>query len=112
MGWTEWRKIAEGSDRRAPAALGHDGPVTYELSLRRATGGDRTIVYVGDADNERARIIEYARGTTPLEPRIVDALQKGWTIFQRATTQPTAQAAQAFRDSLLAKYGYPWNTPA
>jgi len=108
VSWTDWRKIVEGSERRALAVVGHDGPVTYELSLKRATG-DRTIVYVGDAENERARILEYVHGTTPLEPRIVEALQSGWMLFQRATAQPNVDAAKAFRDSLLAKYGYPWN---
>ena len=109
MGWTEWRKIAEGNDRRAPAAVGAEGPATYELSLRRPLGGDRTIVYVGETANERARIIEYVQGSTVLEPRIADALQSGRALYQRATVQPTGEAARTFRDSLLVKYGYPWN---
>jgi hypothetical protein len=109
MGWTDWRKIAEGSDRRAAAAVGHDGAATYELGLRRSTGGDMTIVYVGETENERTRIVDYVRGTTPLESLIADALQKGFALHYRATAHPTVTAAQAFRDALLMKYGYSWN---
>jgi hypothetical protein len=109
VGWTDWRKIVEGTDRNVPASAGYDGAATYELSLRRSSGGDITIVYVGETLNERERIRDYARGDSPLEARIADALQKGFVLSYRATAQPSIEAAQSYRDALLGKYGYPWN---
>jgi hypothetical protein len=55
MGWTAWRKLAEGGEW-LDEHLDHEGAACYELALGGKRGRDIHIVYVGETANEKKRM--------------------------------------------------------
>lgn len=106
--WTHWRKIA---DRRYwyGEELDWDGPACYELAIGGSRGGGIRIVYVGETINEKNRVIAYASHGSHLADIIRWHLKQGWTLFYRAQTKASKQAATRTQDRLLAEYDYDWN---
>jgi hypothetical protein len=70
MGWTHWRKIADGRQWYGEH-LDHDGPACYELGTGGPPGGAIQPRYVGETSNERSRIQCYAKHGSHLS-RIID----------------------------------------
>lgn len=108
MGWTDWRKIAEGSSW-FDDDLDYDGPCCYELAVAGPRGGDLMVVYVGETCDEERRILAYAVDGSHLRDEIYDHLRRGWTLWYRAWSHDTKRSARAMQDRLLSGYKYPWN---
>lgn len=108
MGWTAWRKIAEGTSW-FDDDFDHDGPSCYELALAGPRGGDKMIVYVGETCDENGRMTAYAVDGSHLAAEIRSHLRRGWSLWYRAWAHDTKVSAKAMQDRLLAEYDYPWN---
>ncbi len=108
MGWTSWRKIAEGS-RWFGEDLDHDGPACYELATAGPQGGDLRTVYVGETGNERQRMASYAAHGSHLSRIINQHLRQGWSLWYRAEAMPSKEAAAAMQNRMLARFEYDWN---
>jgi hypothetical protein len=55
MGWTKWRLLlAPGRDLQLD--FDNDGPACYELGVGGPRGGDIRPYYVGETNNEAARM--------------------------------------------------------
>ena len=108
-GWTEWKRLAERSAWFDDDFDEYDGPACYELALAGPRGGDLDIMYVGETNHEKARIIQYAQNGSHLSDVIAMDLRKGWTLWYRAQAKSSKKLAKAMQDRLLASYSYPWN---
>jgi hypothetical protein len=108
VGWTNWRKIAEGNTWFGDA-LDHEGPACYELGLGGPRGGDIGPSYVGETGNERRRVVAYASHGSHLARIIRSHLREGWSLYYRAEAKPSKEAAKAMQDRLLEAFDYDWN---
>ena len=75
--WTAWRRIAEHG-HWYDDALDWDGPACYELAVAGPRGGNLHIVYVGETQNEKKRVANYARTGSHLSTIIHDHLRDSW----------------------------------
>lgn len=108
MGWTKWRKIAEGTCW-FDDCFDYDGPACYELGTGGPRGGDIRPHYVGETISESGRISQYARNGSHLRRTIDWHLRQGWSIYYRAIACPTKCEAKELQDRLLQRYIYDWN---
>jgi len=108
MGWTKWRKLAEGNKWYGDI-FDWDGPACYELALAGPRAGDLEIMYVGETDNEKRRMSQYGAYGSHIRKEINRALRDGWILWYRAQTFDIKKNAKAFQKGLLKKYDYPWN---
>ena len=108
MGWTSWRKIAEGRTWFSEG-LDHDGPACYEIAVAGPHGGDLRLVYVGETSNERKRIASYAAHGSHLSKIIDYHLRQGWSLWYRAQAMPSKSAAVAMQNRMLGHFDYDWN---
>ena len=107
MGWTPWRRIADSWCWYADA-LNYDGPSCYELGTR-GPGGSIKRRYVGDAENERARVLSHAKCSSHLGPIITRQLDLDQTLYVRSKLCATKFEAQSLQDVLLRRHHYDWN---
>ncbi len=108
MAWTPWRRIADRWLWYADA-LAYDGPSCYELGTRGCRGGIKRR-YVGDAENERARVLAHAKRRSHLGDVIARQLRRGHTLYVRSMPCATKLEAQTFQDVLLRRNRYDWNS--
>jgi len=108
MGWTKWRKLAEGKQWHDDI-FDWDGPACYELGLAGPRTGKLEIMYVGETDNEKRRMAQYGSYGSHIKKEINKGIRDGWILWYRAQAFDTKKKAKAFQDSLLGKYNYPWN---
>lgn len=108
MGWTPWRRIADSWLWYADA-LNYDGPACYELGTRGPRGGIKRR-YVGDAENERARVLCHAKRRSHLSQVIARHLDLGQTLYFRSIACATKFEAQSLQDVLLRRHNYDGNT--
>jgi|SRR3989344_1961100 len=108
MGWTKWRKLAEGKEWHNDL-FDWDGPACYELAIAGPRGGDREIMYVGETDNEKRRMSQYGSYGSHIRKEIDSHLKHSCVLWYRAQAFDTKKKAKVFQDSLLDKYDYPWN---
>lgn len=109
MGWTKWRKLAEGIHWHDDI-FDWDGPACYELALAGPRGGSLKIMYVGETDNEKRRMTQYGSYGSHIKEEIKKGIRDRWTLWYRAQSFQTKKQAKAFQDNLLKKHNYPWNT--
>ncbi len=108
MGWTYWRKLAEG-DEWFDEVFDYDGPACYELGTGGPRGGNIESMYVGETANEKKRMAAYACSGSHLAEIIAKHLRDGWSLYYRAQTKPSKEAAKAVQDRLLEQFDYDWN---
>ena len=108
VGWTTFRVIATINEFTTEAC-DHDGPACYELAIAGPRGGDLRIVYVGETQNERARMTCYGRDGSHLSKIIRQHLRNGWHLYYRGWATPTKKAAITLQNRLLSKSRYDWN---
>ncbi|XP_061352656.1 protein EFFECTOR OF TRANSCRIPTION 2-like [Gastrolobium bilobum] len=136
--WEDYSKGKEGSARyRIQNLPGKTGPGVYELGIavlsnnglgreiyKLATDPERiVVVYLGQADNVRARLQRYGRTGAHLGNSCSDdsSLQKGRPLFQEIFSQgfpivyrwaPMQNKGDALRTEaqLLSTFDYAWNT--
>jgi len=106
--WTDLRKI---SDRYCwyDEYFDYDGPACYELAIAGPRSGSPRIVYVGETENERARLSCYARHGSHLSQIIDWHLREGWLLYCRAYAVSSKEAARRMQDVRLSRFFYPWN---
>lgn len=108
MGWTRWRKIAEGDEYLSDWS-DYDGPAVYELGTGRPDGGDIQPHYVGETQCECERINAYARHGSHLRCIIEIHLDLGRSLYYRATACGSKNEAKRRQDELLRRFDYDWN---
>jgi hypothetical protein len=87
----------------------YDGPACYELGTGGPRGGNIQWHYVGETNNELARLICYARSGSHLSAVIDWHLQQGWCLYYRACAADSKAQAKKMQDSLLSRFYYDWN---
>jgi hypothetical protein len=106
--WTRPRLIATKSGW-FDFLLDHDGPACYELGTGGPRGGAIQWHYVGETDNERRRMICYARSGSHLSQLIDWHLKQGWYLYYRGRACATKNLAKTMQDNLLSRFKYDWN---
>lgn len=105
--WTSWRKIAD-SGGWYDEQFDYEGPACYELGV----GPTSTRVspkYVGETSNERARMSQYASGSSHLEKEIAHYLGRRYNLYYRGIACSSKKEAKEMQDNLLDRYVYDWN---
>jgi len=66
-------------------------------------------VYVGETQNERARMTCYGRDGSHLSKIIRQHLRNGWHLYHRERATPTKKAAITLQNRLLSRFRYDRN---
>ncbi|KAK7245518.1 hypothetical protein RIF29_40364 [Crotalaria pallida] len=121
--WEDYSKGKEGCTRYRIHNLPHNsGAGVYELAIAAAVGlGGRDIykiaphrivvVYIGEADNVRARLQHYGRTGAHLgNPLFHDIFSLGYPILFRWAPMQNKEDAKRTESQLLSTFDYAWNT--
>lgn len=108
MAWTRPIKLADKKYAYLDQ-LYWDGPACYELELYYPKTRRRKIVYVGETQNEAARMKAYAVHGSHLAKTINSHLSQGWVLRYRARAAKSKNAAVRTQNNLLARNDYDWN---
>ena len=112
MGWTQWRRLAN-KDVWYPDTLGYEGAACYELGIKGKWKRYIIKTYVGNTDNLRRRMTEYAKNGSHLHSIVSKYWKYDYTLLYRYYALSSKQKAVNMEKELLEKYGlerYPWNT--
>lgn len=111
MGWTHWDKLAN-KDEIFNDGIEYDGHSVYELGVRRRYGKYVTPVYVGETNNLKRRMGEYATTGSHLWSYASKYWRMGYTVYFRFQYADSKEEAKKLQDELLKRHGlerYPWN---
>ncbi|MCU0239225.1 MAG: hypothetical protein MUC29_07270 [Pyrinomonadaceae bacterium] len=106
--WTNWRIIAD-RETKYTWELDWSGPSIYELSITGPRGGNRLTKYLGETQNEKVRISNYARNGSHLWELIDEELERGNLLWYRSLRMKSKDDAAIKEKLLLSKFDYPWN---
>jgi hypothetical protein len=108
MSWTNWRLLAD-SKNWYELDCEYTGPAVYELGTGGPRGGAIQPHYVGETNNESARMRQYASHGSHLAHIIDRHLRDGWCLYYHGWALPSKAAAVAMQNHFLGQFSYDWN---